>query len=156
MTMIRLNLALKSCLLALFAVSFNQMCFFLSFTPLPSLYFFGLGASSPVKMYFLFLSSLWPCLNLQKSQDFVCGLCVQRLCCCCCCCSLLIYAQRVTSWRQLRRQGPGSPPCLDSGQNELIHDSESSCSAVGAPLFLDLLHPAPAPRSWLVCGRGFV
>lgn len=156
MGMIRLNLALKTCLLALFAVSFRQMCFFSvanpSFTLLLSLYFFGLGASNPVKMYFPFLSSLWPLLNLQKSQDLVCGLCVQRLCCCCC--SVLIYARRVTSWRQLRRQGPGSPPCLDGGQNELIHDSESSCSVVGALLFLDLFLPAPAPRSWLVCGPG--
>lgn len=38
--------------------------------------------------------------------------------------------------------------CLDAGQNELIHDSASSCLVVGVLFFLDLLNDAVR---WCVC-----
>lgn len=59
--------------------------------------------------------------------------CLQRLSCWC---SVLLKSDFMET---AQTSGVWLASCLDAGQNELIHDSASSCLVVGVLFFLDLL-----------------
>ena len=69
----------------------------------------------------------------------------------------LIYAWSVTSWRRAQTSGGGEgarlAACLNAGQNELIHDSESSCWVVGVLLGPNLCSQLRTPPGADCCGE---